>query len=688
MQLPSNYYHCFLGNGLDAVLVGYTGSMVSDKVSVDRCNWYKADRYYPEDKLVMVAGRFPIDKRLEHAEGSGWYEVAPLGRSWYTLLDGARPLELVATEQRFVPQEGTLYTKVDYGTVKGEVRTWLHARRSILIEEYTFDGDVDFQAWMGPGVWMDDGWDTDPFRSVEMNERLPEGRYDLGETHGIMQMRLDPQPEAFGADGNDRWARARGRTFVKYFSIVDNRQDALDGRALDEAIALGLDTLRDEHLTYWRHYFAASSITIPDEQYQYFYEASMYHFKAAQNRESGGLPVNNLRRTWSSHIFWDSYFIQRALMEAHHTAEALEANRFFQRTIDHARRHASEEFGCDGLKWDWEITHDGRKAYGTLLHMKYQVHNNGSYANMIMGYYDFTQDEDYLREFYPILEGLARFFLDCIVQKTDDGYGVGYVVGVHESPDKVLNDGSTVTGTIVILRHLVRAARILGKPEDDFIRECAAVGQELTKTVDRLYNGQFFRSSESQEHINASSVAPIHPMGVVAAKDPRAVSTVHHYLKINVGRVSSFPWSGGRIGTVLAEQGNGDLVWEVLDSMRPTICQIGGMAEVMQNNGEWNMQYFGTAQGATCTAIHQLLLQSTEEGIELFPAVPSAWDNAAFNNLLARGLSVTARYNRAGGVEWTVRNDAPEALTRQVRFGDHAVTLVLQPGEERQGAWG
>ncbi|MEP7290383.1 MAG: hypothetical protein ABI835_01315, partial [Chloroflexota bacterium] len=83
MQLPENYYHCFLGNGTDAVLVGYTGSMVADKVGVDRCSWYKSDRYYPEDKLVMVAGRWPLEKPLEPApEGSGWFDAAPLGRTW------------------------------------------------------------------------------------------------------------------------------------------------------------------------------------------------------------------------------------------------------------------------------------------------------------------------------------------------------------------------------------------------------------------------------------------------------------------------------------------------------------------------------------------------------------------------------------------------------------------------------
>ena len=96
MKLPENYYHCFLGNGLDAVLLGYNGSMVPDKVGVDRCAWYK-----PEDRLVKVAGRFPMDRPLEHAQGSGWYEIAPLGHAWYDVVYQDQPLELQASVQHF-----------------------------------------------------------------------------------------------------------------------------------------------------------------------------------------------------------------------------------------------------------------------------------------------------------------------------------------------------------------------------------------------------------------------------------------------------------------------------------------------------------------------------------------------------------------------------------------------------------
>ena len=231
--------------------------------------------------------------------------------------------------------------------------------------------------------------------------------------------------------------------------------------------------------------------------------------------------------------------MQHALLEANHCYEALEGCRFFQRTIDSARRHAREEFGCDGLKWDWEITHDGRKAYGTLLHQKYQIHNNASYANQIWGYYQATQDEAMLREFYPILEGLAQFYLNCIVEQTGDGYEIGYQVGTHESPIKVRNDGTNLAGTIVILRHCANAARIL-HTETDFTRRCDEVIEQLLKPINRLYNGRYFKSNDDSDKLDMSSIAPIYPMKAIAIRDPRAMSTTHTFIEANKRFVSGY----------------------------------------------------------------------------------------------------------------------------------------------------
>jgi len=456
-------------------------------------------------------------------------------------------------------------------------------------------------------------------------------------------------------------------------------------------VAPGYTTLRQEHLHFWTKYFDRSSITIPDAQFQYFYEASLYHFKAAQNRTSGGLPVNNLRRTWSSHVFWDSYFIQRALLEANRRNEALEACRFLQRTVEHARRHANEEFGCSGLKWDWEITHDGRKAYGTLLHMKFQAHNNASYANELWQFYQFTRDRAFLTEFFPLLEGLATFFIERIVEHTPRGWEIGPLVGASENPVKVKNESMSLAGTIVILEHYANAAHLLGKVTA-FSHKCLEVAAGLRQTLNLLYNGEYFVTHEgAAAQLNIASTAPIYPMRILPFKDPRSIQTARAALEHNCQRTGqsgnhySFPWASGVLATIFARQGQADTAWAILQDTRPTICQFGGMTEVMEGS-EWNMQYFGTAQSAVVTALHNLLLQGEDSQVAIFPALPSAWQECSFKNLLTEGLEVSATY-RPRHVSGSVRNITPQELTSSLSWKNNVANILLKPGETFDFAW-
>lgn len=684
MDLPENYYHCFLGNGLDAVLVGYSGSMVPDKVGVDRCAWYKSDRYYPEDKLVKVAGRFPMDMELEHAEGSGWFEIAPLGHTWYEVMYDHQPLEIQSSEQHFDPQNGLLLSKLNFGPLQAKVTTFLHAHESLLVERYEFNAKVEFSAWFAPGVWVQEGWDTDPFYHVSIAANSPSGVYDLGETRGMYFLHVEPIAENTLRDNNRLGFATHGRTITKYFSIIDDRQGDLDPVLFPEMISVGYETLLAQHQQFWQAYFSHSSVSLPDRQFQHFYNASLYHFKAAQSRTSGGLPVNNLRRTWSSHIFWDSYFIQRALLEANHIHESREACGFFQRTTDQARRHAQEEFGCAGLKWDWEITHDGRKAYGTLLHMKFQVHNNASYSNELWQHYLFTRDLSYLADVYSILEGLATFFMEGIIEQTDRGWEIGPLVGVHESPIKIKNEGISLAGTIVILEHYADAALLLNR-ETAFSQHCREVAAGLRQTLNLLFNGRYFASAEGASNLNMSSIAGIYPMKVVPFNDPRALLTAQAMLDYNLsrshrdGKYYNFPWSWGVLGTILAYQGKSEEAWNVIQKTRSSICEFGGMAEVMEDD-RWNMQYFCTAQAAVVTALHSLLLQCSDATLSLFPSLPRDWQSCSFDRLLACGMEVSASYTR-GRISGQINNMTTESQDRTIFFGRESKSIRLEPGQ-------
>lgn len=674
-----------MGNGLDAVLIGYSGSMVADKVSVDRCNWYKSDRYYPEDKLVKVAGRYPMDKPLAHAEGSGWFEIAPLGRTWYEVRYQGQKLEILDSKQSFVPQSGVLYTDLDWGAVKAQVVTFLYAHGSLLVEHYEFDQPVEFTALMAPGVWVEEDWDTDPFLSVKMDGTKSRGSYDLGETHGNYFMALEPASGQFSQEDTTCRQIANGKSFTKYFSILDNRQESLEEAEFQRLIAPGYAKLLEEQKRFWTEYFSYSRVHIPDEQFQYFYNASQYHFKAIQNPLSGGLPVNNLRRTWSSHVFWDAYYIQYALLQSNHRQEALEACRFFLRTQEQAHRHAQEEFGTPGLKWDWEVTHDGRKAYGSLLHMKFQAHNNGSYSNMIWRYYQATQDLASLKELFPILEGLAVFFLNGIVIKTERGWEIGPLVGVHESPNKVKNEGTSLAAIIDIFENYAAAAKVL-KAENEFSTQCLEVAGGLRKTLDTLFNGKFFQAAENFDQWNMSSLAVIYPMCILSPLDPRALSTAHEIIrKIDVvpmhdGHKWESAWRAGVEGTILALQGNGEDAWRLLQTSRTCLCEFGGMTEVRIDD-EWNMQYFCTAQAAVMTAFHSLLLQGNEQNLAIFPALPPEWQECSFEKLLSNGFEVSASYSK-GAASARVKNVTTTSLQKTLKINKKEILLHLEPGEE------
>jgi hypothetical protein len=181
-------------------------------------------------------------------------------------------------------------------------------------------------------------------------------------------------------------------------------------------------------------------------------------------------------------------------------------------------------------------------------------------------------------------------------------------------------------------------------------------------------------------------------MEVLDYHDERALKTAGAFLSEGGGGMvghgnegdGSFPWAAGVLATIFARQGDGETAWTLIEGTRSAICTFGGMSEVVRD-GEWNMQYFGTAQGAVCTAIHNLLLQPRGDEIRLFPALPSAWTEAAFQDLLAAGLSVSAAFHGANGVvEGVVSSLTPQPLTRRLCWREQDISVTLEPGEERR----
>ena len=411
----------------------------------------------------------------------------------------------------------------------------------------------------------------------------------------------------------------------------------------------------------------------------------MYMFSAMQHRESGGLPVNNLRRAYNSHIFWDGAFVQRALLEAGYVLPAREAWRFLARTRSKAAENARDTFGAPGLHWNWETTHQGDSAYTPWVAQRLQVHNTPILAHMVMSDFRATRDRAALAEGYDLMAGAAEFLLHAVLVEERGVLVTQPLVGSHEGTTLVVNDGATVAAALRLLEDVAVAARLLGR-NDAIGRRCAAAAHLLRPTLHSLFNGRYFQASRDEDRLNSSSLAPIYPASVLPARDPRARATVDAYRALYAGRMVGhgnnelgFPWAAGVVARILAYQGKPEAAWEQLELTRPALCAQGGCAEYVKPDGTWNFQYFSTAQAALCSALHALLLQAEGGELRLFPALPAGWTDCAFRDLLANGFALTARY-RNGEATVTIRNTTDRTRVAHVSLGDRRTSVALEAG--------
>lgn len=669
-------YHRFLGNGIDALLLDRSGAMGPVPAQgLDRCYWYKSDTYYA-DARRFAPGDDPRAFMAQPPYGTS-HQLAPLGRVWFEILDRAGDVRPAgARSQTFSAESGVLTTHVRYGMVDIILRTALAATEPVLVFDLEASDDIDLVACAAPGLWPEDAEQSEPTLGREpLDGPHPGWRFAAG-PHACT-LRLVPLRGEADAEAVARGARLR-----------------FHGRRLRWCAVLTCSRYPDEEGAWLRvppdpfasRVVATGRIEVPDPDFQRLHDFSMYLFPAMQHRHSGGLPVNNLRRTFNSHVFWDGAFVQRALLEAGQVGPAREAWRFLARTRDAAAANARETFAAPGLHWDWETTHSGERAYSPWMQQRFQVHNTPLLAHMVLADYRATRERAVLEEGFPLLAGAAEFLLHAVLVPDGDRLITRPLVGSHESAKPVVNDGATVAASLRLLRDVALASRLLGR-DPDVGRRCAVAAHRLRPTLAALFNGRIFQASRDDDRLNTSSLAPIYPADTIPPTDPRAVATAAAYEALYAGRMAGhgndpqgFPWSAGLLARILAYQERGDTAWEQIDLARPALCAEGGCAEYVAADGSWNSQYFSTAQAALCSALHALLLQAHGAELRLFPALPSHWDCCGFRGLLANGWRVDATYAH-GLVKASVENATGRSRRAYLRSGTQRLRLDLAAGE-------
>jgi hypothetical protein len=326
----------------------------------------------------------------------------------------------------------------------------------------------------------------------------------------------------------------------------------------------------------------------------------------------------------------------------------------------------------------------------------------------------YSGDRAFLEErAYPYLKGVA-VFLDNIAERRADGKRK---LPLSSSPE--INDNridawfrETTNFDLALVRWLYGAAAAmadeLGRAEDgEKWRTILGEWPDLALAGDdgRLLVAPGIPLKESHRHF--SHLMAIHPLGLVDPSRGEAdLGTIRAALA-ELDRLGPDWWCGysySWLGNMAARAGDGKRAAAALRVFAECFCLPNSFHANgdQSKSGKSKMTYRPfTLEGnfAFAAGIQDMLLQSHTAVVRVFPAVPSAWRDVAFDSLRAEGAFLISATRKAGKVvEVRVRSEkgghlrlenpfpglvfkSTGAAFETVRPGDRVVEAEMRPGD-------
>ncbi|MFV0607369.1 MAG: glycosyl hydrolase family 95 catalytic domain-containing protein [Niabella sp.] len=503
-----------------------------------------------------------------------------------------------------------------------------------------------------------------------------------------------------------RWKK-NGNAVEGCWSISVNT-DSLKRNSLkltETGIKTGYDAAIVSHKKWWKGFWAKSAIQVPDTVLQKQWYLEQYKFGAAARENT---PPISLQAVWTAdngklppwkgdfHNDLNTQLSYWPCFTANHIDLGKGYLNWMWKNYPNFKSYTKTFFETNGVNVPGVSTLTGDPMGGWI---QYSFGPTVS-AWMAQNFYlqwKYSMDKKFLKdEAYPWFKEVA-VYLDELSEKTADGHRklpLSASPEIHDNSQRAWF-GKTTNFDLANIKFVFEKAAELAA-ELGYKEEEAKWKSILLEWPDFAVDetGLMISPDESlrNSHRHFSHLLAIHPLSLINWTDGEEARDIIKKSIANLKKTGSSAWTGYSFSwyaNLQARMLDGGGAAESLRIFATSFCLPNSFHANGDQSGKGysNFKYRPfTLEGnfAFASGLQEMLLQSHEGFVRLFPAIPSSWSNASFNGFLTQGaFEINASKINAKEINATITAHAGGLLKIINPFGGDCMVnnQLLKSGE-------
>lgn len=439
----------------------------------------------------------------------------------------------------------------------------------------------------------------------------------------------------------NRWAE-------KIIPSYNSKYDAIN--IIEDVKKKSIDEMIKVHRNWWHEYYKKSFLTFPDKKLESYFWIQMYRLASAGQI---GKPVIDLMGPWYKPTVWPSLWLNLNAQLTYsiwgvtnHLDLEDEFYKLLDRHSDELKYNVPKDFqeqcsairnpvGFDDLSGSVFMTKDSLCSEPMNLivlpwwvHM-YYIHNKR------------TMDLDRLeKKLYPLMKRTFAVYKSILYKGGDGKYHLPLTFSDEYGNDYDVNMNLALAKwgfkTLIECAKLLKCDYNLIGEWQDFLDNM--VDYQIDDNGYRIgRNYSFYRPHRHFSHL--FNIFPLYEIDIDFNPELKDLmyKSISHYVERDskiVGENCMYKYAGG--ASLWASVGEGD---KALECIKRSILIYNDNRPSATSNGFYSETGWPTFESpiATCRAIIDLMLQSHNGIIRIFPAMPFAWKDASFYKYRAEG---------------------------------------------------